>query len=120
MLTVTEVNNVPIAGTIEISQFLAGAGAGLVESVGNDGTMKIAGGPTLRINTPNGTYATAYTAKPFFTADESNPSITSFSGFPMCIPRSASDTACPSANRPAGQKVLYVILFTLRMRSYHS
>jgi len=52
-----------------------------------------------------GFYVTAYTAKPMFTADEENPSITSFSGFPMCIPRSAADPACPSANRLNGALV---------------
>lgn len=36
-----------------------------------------------------------------FTADDENPSITSFSGFPVCVPRSATDEKCPSANRPA-------------------
>lgn len=95
------INNVPIAGRVEISQLLLGGGSGLVESVNTDGTMKIANGPTLRINTPNGVFATAYTGNPFFTADEENPSIVAFSGFPMCIPRSASDPACPAANRPA-------------------
>lgn len=97
------VNGVPIAGRVFISQLIAGAGAGLVQSVANDGTLKIQGGPTLRINTPNGVYAVAYTQKPFFTADEQNPSISSFSGYPMCIPRSAADPDCPANNRVAAR-----------------
>lgn len=98
-------NDVPIAGMIKVSHFLAGGGSGMIQSVGNDGTMKISGGPILRINTPSGLFATAYTGKPTFTADEGNPSIVSFSGFPMCIPRSATDPLCPTINRPAGTRV---------------
>lgn len=73
--------------------------------MGTDGTMKIVGGPTLRINTPNGVYGTAYTARPFFTADEQNPSICGFSGYPMCIPKGATDTDCPATNRDPANRV---------------
>lgn len=96
-----------IAGLIEISQFLLEAGTGLVESIDSStGSMKISGGPTIKINDPNGVYGVKYTASPFYTADDENPSITAFSGFPMCIPRSANDEECPSKNRPAGQRTL--------------
>jgi hypothetical protein len=71
-----------------------------------DGTMKIVGGPTIRINDPNGKFGAAYTASPLFTADDENPSIVAYSGFPMCVPRSANDVACPIANRPAGLNTL--------------
>ncbi|KAF2674125.1 hypothetical protein BT63DRAFT_461787 [Microthyrium microscopicum] len=101
------VNNVPIAGMMSISQFLAGSGAGIVGSVNTDGTMQILGGPLLRINTPNGVYATPYILRPFFTADEENPSISSLSGYPMCIPRSANDPDCPASNRPANGAQVY-------------
>lgn len=102
------VGGTPIAGRVTISQFLAGTGAGIVAQVNNDGTLKIAnGGPTLRINTPNGVFATAYTQKPHLTADEANPSICSFSGYPMCIPRSGSDPDCPSTNRAANGDRVY-------------
>ncbi|KAH8646038.1 hypothetical protein BGZ60DRAFT_424553 [Tricladium varicosporioides] len=94
------VNNVPIAAMIKVSHFLGAFGQGVVANVGIDGTMVIAGGPTLRINTPNGIFGPAYTLKPQFTADEANPTIVSFSGYPMCLPRSANDPLCPSANRP--------------------
>lgn len=33
-------------------------------------------------------------------ADDENPSITAFSGFPMCIPRGDNDPLCPLQNRP--------------------
>lgn len=101
------VNGQAIAGLVQISQFLFEAGTGLVEKIDfAGGSMKIANGPTIRINDPNAIYSVGYTANPFYTADDENPSITSFSGFPMCIPRSSSDTKCPASNRPAGQSTL--------------
>lgn len=62
--------------------------------------MKIQAGPTVRISDPNGVFSVGYAEAPFFTADDESPSISSFSGFPMCIPRNASDPLCPSTNRP--------------------
>jgi hypothetical protein len=69
-----------------------------------DGSLKLIGGPTLRINDPNAVFSKGYTAHKEFTADDENPSITAFSGFPMCIPRSSDDPLCPQSNRPAGQR----------------
>lgn len=37
-----------------------------------------------------------------FTADTSNPTIHSQTGYPMCIPRSGTDAQCPAGNRPLG------------------
>jgi hypothetical protein len=88
-----------------------------------DGSIKIVGGPTIRINDPNGVFGAPYTLLPEFTADDENPSVTAFSGFrkydtgasnrftidveiAMCVPRSAADTLCPATNRPAGQNTL--------------
>lgn len=47
--------------------------------------MKIVGGPTIRINDPNGVYGQPYIKSPEFTADDENPSITAFSGFRKCF-----------------------------------
>ncbi|KAF2099914.1 hypothetical protein NA57DRAFT_24250, partial [Rhizodiscina lignyota] len=94
-----------IAGIVSMSQLLLQGGTGYIDSIdGANGKIHIKGGPTLRINDPNGVYGKAYTEKPAFTADDENPSITAFSGFPMCIPRSASDELCPLSNRPSGQR----------------
>jgi hypothetical protein len=41
-----------------------------------------------------------YDGAPHMTADDQSPSITSFSGFPMCIPRNSTDPLCPLKNRP--------------------
>ncbi|KAI4747628.1 hypothetical protein E4T50_02024 [Aureobasidium sp. EXF-12298] len=98
------VNGKAIAGLVQIGEYLLQASSGTVESIDSAaGTMKIKGGPTIRINDPNGVYGAAYKTSPLYTADDENPSITAFSGFPMCIPRSSSDPLCPSSNRPAGQ-----------------
>ncbi|KAF2429528.1 hypothetical protein EJ08DRAFT_698246 [Tothia fuscella] len=89
-----------IAGLVSISQFQLEAGMGRIASVNNDGRITIVNGPTIRINDPNAVYSVGYNLDPFFTADDENPSITAFSGFPMCVPRSATDALCPSSNRP--------------------
>ncbi|OJD31219.1 uncharacterized protein BKCO1_5100056 [Diplodia corticola] len=95
------VNGVPIAGQIQISQELLNAGAGVIESVNiGSNSFKLVGGPTVVINDPNAVYSTGYTDNPAFTADDENPSITAFSGFPMCIPRSKTDPLCPLTSRP--------------------
>lgn len=74
--------------------------SGIIDSLNFDGRIVIENGPTLRINDPNAVYSAGFTTIPMFTADDENPSITSFSGFPVCVPRSATDAKCPSANRP--------------------
>ena len=35
--------------------------------------------------------------------DTENPSVSSFSGFPMCTPHSGNAETCKDSNRPAGQ-----------------
>jgi hypothetical protein len=79
----------------------------VIESLNIDGRIKIKNGPTLRINDPRAKYSAGYTTLPFFTADDENPSISSFSGFPMCVPRGAADANCPDSNRPAGLTSLF-------------
>lgn len=83
-----------------IAQISLQASTGYIERLGTDGAIKIQNGPTIRINDPNAKYSSGYTAIPFFTADDENPSITSFGGFPMCVPRSSDDPKCPQSNRP--------------------
>ena len=94
---------VSIAAQISISQFALEASQGFIESTSFDGSIKIRDGPTIRISDPEGVYGTAFNSGvpfAFMTADTENPSISSFSGFPMCVPRNASDAACPISNRP--------------------
>ncbi|KAL2063288.1 hypothetical protein VTL71DRAFT_5093 [Oculimacula yallundae] len=96
------INNVIYAGQFSISQLDLAFASGLIETLGSDGAIKIKNGPTLRINDPRARYSAGYTTLPFFTADDENASITSFSGFPMCVPRGSGDAKCPDTNRPAG------------------
>ncbi|TGJ84304.1 hypothetical protein E0Z10_g4464 [Xylaria hypoxylon] len=89
------VNGVPMAAQILIYEFFEGLASGFIESIDfASGSMKIKNGPTLRINDPNAVFSVGYTEAPFFTADDESPSITSFSGFPMCIPRNTTDPLC--------------------------
>lgn len=68
-----------------------------------DGSFKLRGmSTTLRLSDPNGVFGKASNASPFFPVDDENPSITAFSGYPMCFPRSDNDPKCPASNRPAG------------------
>ncbi|KAK8015952.1 hypothetical protein PG991_008840 [Apiospora marii] len=95
------VNGDPIAGQILAYQFFEGLSSGYIESIDfENGTMKIENGPILRISDPNAVFSVGYAGPPFFTADDESPSISSFSGFPMCIPRNATDPLCPASNRP--------------------
>ena len=90
-----------MAAQILAYQFFEGLSSGFIESIdGADGSMKIQNGPTLRISDPNAVFSVGYAGAPFFTADDESPSISSFSGFPMCIPRNDTDPLCPASNRP--------------------
>jgi hypothetical protein len=90
----------PIAASVSIAQFATQGSVGFISQVNNDGTINIKDGPTIRINDPNAVYSVGYTGAPFLTADDESPSISSFSGFPMCVPRKADDPLCPASNRP--------------------
>ncbi|KAK3364573.1 hypothetical protein B0T25DRAFT_493465 [Lasiosphaeria hispida] len=72
---------------------------GYIDEINFDGTMKIRNGPTIRINDPNAVFSAGFSA-PFMVSDDKSPSVSSFSGFPMCVPRSANDTLCPLSQRP--------------------
>jgi len=95
------INGVPRVAQIQLYEFFEGMASGFIESINHaDGSMKIQNGPTVRINDPNGVFSVGYTGAPLMTADDISPSITSFSGFPMCIPRNTTDPLCPMSNRP--------------------
>ena len=98
------VNGQAIAAQIGVSaQFGLEGSQGYIESIDiADGSFKISGGPRVRINDPEGIFGKATTGFPLFLSDGENPSVTAFSGYPMCIPRSEDDEKCPQGNRPAG------------------
>lgn len=90
----------PIAAQVNIAQLFTHGSSGFIDKVNFDGSIKIVNGPTIRINDPNAVFSVGDKKAPFMTADDENPSISSFSGFPMCVPRLANDPLCPSTNRP--------------------
>lgn len=90
----------PVAAQVYISQFFTEFSSGFISKVNTDGTLETANGPIVRLNDPNAVYSSGFAGNKFMTADDQNPSIGSFSGFPMCIPRNATDPLCPSSNRP--------------------
>ena len=95
------INGIPRVAQVQIYEFFEGLASGFIESIDHaDGSMKIQNGPTIRISDPNGVYSVGYNGAPFMTADDVSPSISSFSGFPMCIPRNDTDPLCPLTNRP--------------------
>ncbi|KAJ4388785.1 hypothetical protein N0V93_006245 [Gnomoniopsis smithogilvyi] len=105
------INGVPRVAQIQIWEFFTGLAFGFVESVDfADGSMKIENGPNLRINDPNGVFSVGNPAvpvdgsgrpiSPLMTADDQSPSITAYSGFPMCIPRNDTDPLCALSQRP--------------------
>ncbi|KAI6354676.1 hypothetical protein MCOR25_008499 [Pyricularia grisea] len=94
------VNGEQLVGQIVIYQFFENLASGYIESVNmTDGSLQLRNGPKVRINDPNGVFSVGYSGFPQFTADDVNPSITSFSGFPMCIPRNTTDPLCPMSQR---------------------
>ncbi|KAJ0382326.1 hypothetical protein COL922a_012793 [Colletotrichum nupharicola] len=95
-----------VAAQVEISPFATTTSSGYITETKFNGDINVnVGGTsvTIRINDPNAVYSAGNAGlgiDPFFTADDVNPSVSSFSGFPMCVPRSASDPLCPMSNRP--------------------
>ncbi|KAI3392026.1 hypothetical protein diail_6322 [Diaporthe ilicicola] len=95
------VNGVPMVGQVQLYEFFEGLSSGFIESLDYaDGSMKIQNGPTVRIADRNAVFSVGYNAAPFMNADDQSPSISAFSGFPMCIPRNETDPLCPLTNRP--------------------
>ncbi|KAJ4390894.1 hypothetical protein N0V93_004493 [Gnomoniopsis smithogilvyi] len=91
-----------LAAQIYLLQYGLEFNQGYITAVNYDGSLQIQDGPLIRVNDPNGVFGAAAAPIPFFVADDESPSITAFSGFPMCIPRSEYDILCPLSNRPDG------------------
>ena len=104
-----------VAGLVRISQQALNTSDGYILAIDTKGELTI--GPEgaaitdpsvtrVRINDPflagttSGRYSAGGSFDERFTADQQNATIKSATGYPMCIPRSASDPRCPSINRP--------------------
>lgn len=98
------VDGKPIAGQIQVAaRFGLEGSRGYITAI-NDGVIQIAGGPKVRINDPEGAFAPKVQQQPYFIMDTENPSVSSFSGFPMCIQHAGNAETCKDSNRPAGQR----------------
>ncbi|NJD05770.1 MAG: hypothetical protein FIA97_04635 [Methylococcaceae bacterium] len=118
-----------IAGNVHISQQSLNNGAGYIKAIDTATGMLCVGpdpapaagldhrctvSPTqqlarVRINDPVGRYGLAtrnnaatavLDSDPRFTSDSDNPTVHAKTGYPLCVPRSASDPECPAKNRP--------------------
>ncbi|KAK1757943.1 hypothetical protein QBC47DRAFT_357845 [Echria macrotheca] len=89
----------PLAAQVIVTEFVMETNQGYIEQINFDGSMKIRNGPTIRINDPNAVFSAGF-SYPFMVSDDESPSVSAYSGFPMCVPRSANDTLCPLSNRP--------------------
>jgi hypothetical protein len=113
--------DVYIAGLIWISQQALNSGQGFINciSYANPAAPEIfvggpigncAAGARIRLNDPavgitgTGRYGVAFTPDVRFTVDQDNPTISSVTGYPMCIPRVdpnvGVDPLCPVTQRP--------------------
>ncbi|OAL46422.1 hypothetical protein IQ07DRAFT_150500 [Pyrenochaeta sp. DS3sAY3a] len=98
------VGGTPIAGQVSVAQRFALEGSqGYISAINEEGTLQIAGGPKVRINDPDGLFGPKVETAPFWVADTANPSVTSFSGFPMCVPYSGNTDTCLLSNRGTDQ-----------------
>ncbi|KAK4175204.1 hypothetical protein QBC36DRAFT_347292 [Triangularia setosa] len=103
MAKITKVPGLSILYSFVVTEFFKGLSSGFIESLNyTDGSMKIENGPAVRISNTNGVFLVGYDDAPFMAADDQSPSITAFSGFPMCNPRNSADPLCPLSNRPTG------------------
>jgi hypothetical protein len=92
------------AGQIVVAQRFGLEGSqGYITAINDDGSLSVSGDVTVRINDPDGLFGPKVTTAPMWVADTSSPSVTSFSGFPMCIPYSGNTDKCLSSNRLTSQ-----------------
>ncbi|KAF9048372.1 hypothetical protein BDZ89DRAFT_941265 [Hymenopellis radicata] len=106
------INGQFIAGIVYIFQEILNANQGFITAIDYEkGEMRINGafgdlttGHRVVINDPVGRFGMVHGDWPLWTADYDNPSISTSTGFPVCIPRVDPavelDVLCPDYNRP--------------------
>jgi hypothetical protein len=141
------VNGKYVAGIVQISQFAGNTTQGFIENLNySDGSMVVNGirvqinDPALQLQDMNGNffnkgrYSIGQSPDIRFSADQSNTTIRSQTGFPMCIPRMApgtypsgpgatgtadpyfqglDDPQCPEINRPRDASGKLINVFTM-------
>ncbi|KAJ7028589.1 hypothetical protein C8F04DRAFT_1290541 [Mycena alexandri] len=91
----------PIAGLIYITQESTQILQGFITEIDyTTGHFFVNNEIEAVLNDPLGQYGPVYTDYPLWTVDAQNPSVTSSTGFPLCIPRNSTDADCPLTNRP--------------------
>lgn len=100
-----------IAGLVYISQQSLNTSTGFIKGFDYaKGVIYVgdsASGPAtvrLQLNDVNGRFSAGQSPDSRFNVDDQNPTIHSFTGYPMCVPRTdpavADDSLCPQKNRP--------------------
>ena len=98
-----------IAGLVFVSQQSLNTATGYITGFDNAaGVIFVgdkAGGPAqarLQLNDPAGRFSKGQSPDGRFSVDDANPTVRAVTGYPMCVPRSASadDPLCPKRNRP--------------------
>jgi hypothetical protein len=93
-----------ITGQVSVAQRFGLEGSqGYITAINSDGTLQVSGGVRVRINDPDGLFGPKVDSASMWAADTGSPTVTSFSGFPMCIPYSGNAEKCLSSNRGNGQ-----------------
>lgn len=128
--------DVYIAGLIWISQQALNSGQGFINCINYaTGEIRVGGpigncsaGARVQLNDPavgltgTGRYGRAVTPDRRFTVDQDNPTISSMTGFPMCIPRvladplipgNPDDPLCPLTQRPITVAGVFSTSFTM-------
>ncbi|KAJ7253428.1 hypothetical protein C8J57DRAFT_624565 [Mycena rebaudengoi] len=103
-----------IAGLIYIVQPSARFLQGFITSINLANGHFTVGDVECVLNDPLGRFGPAYLAHPLWTVDPDNPSVRTSTGFPMCIPRNATDSECPSTNRPTDGNGKPLNIFTFK------
>lgn len=123
------VDGVAIAGLVQTSQLLTATNGGIIKSLGFDGKITLESGQVVRINDPNAVYSAGYTAKPAFTADDQNPSITGKPQNPLKalelisqltqLTQPSVDFPCVSLGQPTMTSALHPTVRQARPLSMH-
>ncbi len=109
------VGGVFIAGVVRISQGALHITVGFIQSVLPSGEFLVGPTPTgggagvrVRLNDPRGIYGDPSKLDARFSLDPDNSPVHAKTGFPVCIPRTATDPGkCPAGNRPADPALRY-------------
>ncbi|KAJ7065868.1 hypothetical protein C8F01DRAFT_982946 [Mycena amicta] len=108
-----EVSGQKIAGVIYIFQETFQVLQGFITAIDYESGHFMIDNTEVVLNDPLGRYGPVYTDNPLWTVDPDNPSVHASTGYPVCIPRNATDSECPLTNRPTDTGGFYLTAFTM-------